>query len=436
MFRARFPVRIVLVLSLWIFALACESTDNTGNTEPQSTVETAESTAAPTPTPVPIISISAEDLYAEREANAQRFDRDYKGTTVRVSGTVCEIDGGDLSLYSDSASRSFEFCLQRVTLQDLSEEELLRPSVGDQFQALYEVGDYILGTMFMKDCVVPDQPESTESAPAEPTSTPVTVETPSSIPEPTATSEPTTSLEPTAAPTVVTPTPSATPAPSPTSTPIHVSISGSGTKAETVSLPEGLYIVDIVVTENEDCSFGSCNATIFSADIEGVDGGSHLLALEFVSEWSGSSTLRIGTGFLDVPSGAQIVSVDATGEWTITFDSVFLQEPSIAAGTEVSISGSGTKAKTVSLPEGLYIVDIVVTENEDCSFGSCSETIFSANIEGVDEGSHLLALEITSEWSGSTTLRIGTGFLDVRPGTQVVSVDAAGDWTITFRPTA
>ena len=36
-----------------IVALGCESTDNTGNTEPQSTVETAESTQPPTPTPAP-----------------------------------------------------------------------------------------------------------------------------------------------------------------------------------------------------------------------------------------------------------------------------------------------------------------------------------------------------------------------------------------------
>ena len=57
MFPARFPVLIVLVLTLWFFALACESTDNSGQTETPSTVaavsEAVETSAAAEPTEPP-----------------------------------------------------------------------------------------------------------------------------------------------------------------------------------------------------------------------------------------------------------------------------------------------------------------------------------------------------------------------------------------------
>ena len=94
--------------------------------------------------------------------------------------------------------------------------------------------------------------------------------------------------------------------------------------------------------------------------------------------------------------------------------------------------GSGASSHVVMLSEGLYTVEAQVTANEDCFFGSCSGTNFIVSFEGIERGIDILANEIASEWSGSTTLRIGTGFLEVPPGTQVVSVDSSGDWTITF----
>ena len=316
MFRARFPALIVLVLSLWIFALACEPT---GNTEPQSTVETAESTGIAPAGP----------------------------TSAPVTGVT---------------------------------------------------------------------PNPAEAQPSAESPTPNAIQQ-----EPTATSETPTTLEPTATAT-----------PSPARTPIHVVISGSGIKAETVSLPEGLYIVDMVVTENEVCIEGTCTEGIFTVEIGGIDEESHLFAFAFLPEWSASLPLRIGTGFLEMPPGTQVVSVEAEGDWTIAFDSVIYEEPPIADGTDVVLSGSGTKAVKVNLPRGSYIVDSVVTDNERCTAGDCSPTNFIVHIEGANEGIDFLANENASEWSGSWTLGIGIGVSDVPPGTQVVSVDASGDWTITF----
>ena len=260
---------------------------------------------------------------------------------------------------------------------------------------------------------------------------------PTSMPEPTVTPEPTPTLELTATPTVVptptaTPVPTATSTPTPTPTPIHVVLSGSGSSVETINLPLGLYIVELEVSENESCLFGSCSGTNFITSVEGIDGGTGSLANEIASEWSGSKTLRIGTGLFEITPGTQVVSVDAEGDWSITFDSAAGAQPAERNGNTVTLTGSGTKSQVVMLPEGLYKATAEVTSNENCFFGSCSGTNFIVGIEGLEEGREGLVNEIASEWSGSTTLRIGTGLFDVPPGTQVVNVDATGEWTITF----
>ena len=59
-------------------------------------------TSKPAPTEVPVLSISAQDLYDAREANATRYDAQYKGKRVRVSGQVVKIDGGDVTLGVDA----------------------------------------------------------------------------------------------------------------------------------------------------------------------------------------------------------------------------------------------------------------------------------------------------------------------------------------------
>ncbi len=260
---------------------------------------------------------------------------------------------------------------------------------------------------------------------------------PTSIPAPTATPEPTASATPVPLPTatlVPTATPTFTPTPTPTSTPvpIRVAIEGSGSNVETVNLVEGLYIVALEVSGNENCLFGSCSGTNFIASIEGVDGGTGSLANEIASEWSGSATLRIGTGLFEVTPGTQVVSVNAEGDWSITFDSAFGVQPAARDENTVFLTGSGTQSQVVMLSEGLYEVAAEVTSNENCFFGSCSGTNFIVNIEGLAQGTGGLVNEIASEWSGSTTVRIGTGLFEIPPGIQVVSVHSAGDWTITF----
>ena len=139
--RDRFQLFLLAVFAS-VFALAVLGCESAGQEDSR-------------PTPSAADRISAEGLYAEREANAERFDQNRGGTLVRVSGIVCGIESGDVRLYSDASSRQIELCLTSVTLQGLSEEELIVPSTGERFEAVCEVGNYILGTMFLEDCRVP-----------------------------------------------------------------------------------------------------------------------------------------------------------------------------------------------------------------------------------------------------------------------------------------
>ena len=90
-------------------------------------------------------SVTAQQLIAEREANATRFDAERKGKWVRVSETVDRIDNGKVYLLGDGF-------LEEVVLEDLSQETQVSLNIGDQFSATCKVGDYIIGSIFMEDC--------------------------------------------------------------------------------------------------------------------------------------------------------------------------------------------------------------------------------------------------------------------------------------------
>ena len=206
MFRARFSVLIVLVLTLSILTLACESTDNAGNTEQPS-----RSTLVSSPTPEPLLAMSVGELHAEREANATRYDQTYKAKKVLVSGVVCRIESETLYLADSDAACAFS--VEDARLEDLPINQLIAPSTGDPFAAICTVGNYILGTIFVKNCVVPDQPESTGS-PAAGTTGPASQPAPQVTPNPTEAPPPAESQTPSA-----TPEPTATQPPAPTPTP-------------------------------------------------------------------------------------------------------------------------------------------------------------------------------------------------------------------------
>ena len=101
----------------------------------------------------------------------------------------------------------------------------------------------------------------------------------------------------------------------------------------------------------------------------------------------------------------------------------------------VTLSGTGSSTKSFSLTSGLWIAELSLTGNEDCSYRSCIDDNFIVWINSVSGGSVLAANEIETSWTGSEVFRVGSSYLaDLEPGRQVMDVDAAGSWTVTIRP--
>lgn len=105
-----------------------------------------EGTPKATPTPPP--KVTAQQLFSERDANATRFDDRYKGKWVHVSGVVNNIDGGTVFLKAGAIFNT-------VALRDLPREVQAAADKGEQFEAVCKVGNLILWTMNLEDCVAP-----------------------------------------------------------------------------------------------------------------------------------------------------------------------------------------------------------------------------------------------------------------------------------------
>ena len=101
------------------------------------------------------------------------------------------------------------------------------------------------------------------------------------------------------------------------------------------------------------------------------------------------------------------------------------------AGNEISLDGSGTATRNITLTDGLWTVAYNVSGNLG-DFGS--GTNFIVKVEAVAGGSELIANEIGGEVSGTTTMRVGSGFLALSAGKAIVSVDAGpqAQWTVTL----
>ena len=180
-------------------------------------------TAAPAPTPGPVASLTADDLWNEREANATRYDATYKGHWVGIYGVIVRIDNSQVYLGANdimAEAREEAAALYRasgigdlddgafdpvyegeVALADLPDSTLLPLNTGDEFSATCLVGDFVITTILLHDCTPTPTPRPTSTPTPRPTATPVPIATP------------TLALTPTD-----TPTPAPTPIPWPTST--------------------------------------------------------------------------------------------------------------------------------------------------------------------------------------------------------------------------
>ena len=193
-------MKLVTILVMLLLITACGGQADVQTSDAPAPTSAPPTAVPPTATPKPIESVTAQELYDAREANATRFDDQYKGKTVRVSGEVVQIEDGDVTLGIDRGYGIDTSGLSGVDLKDLSKEEQISLDKGEQISAVCEVGNYIIGTMMMKKCkldaptddVAVTAPQSKPTAPAEPPATPG----PMATAEPTATPEPKLSLDP------------------------------------------------------------------------------------------------------------------------------------------------------------------------------------------------------------------------------------------------
>ncbi len=103
-------------------------------------------------------------------------------------------------------------------------------------------------------------------------------------------------------------------------------------------------------------------------------------------------------------------------------------------GKPISLTGTGSTTERIDLTEGIWTVSLSVEKNEYCRPSFCSDSTFDVDVDSVaGSKSEGIAFEIRKEWEGTATIRVGNEFRDdLNPGRQIVTVDADGDWEITF----
>ena len=98
-------------------------------------------------------TLTSQSLYDAREQNATRFDDRYKGKRIRIRGQVVRIDNGRVTLGVDSTGFGIDNSgLSGVDLNGLPRDVQIRLNRGQQFTAVCEVGNFIIGTIMMEDC--------------------------------------------------------------------------------------------------------------------------------------------------------------------------------------------------------------------------------------------------------------------------------------------
>ena len=103
----------------------------------------------PTATPAP--DVTAQQLWEERAANASWFDSERKGSWVRVTGTVREIEGGEVRLYAEDPG-FIDVLTKFISLHDLPVEIQASAVKGQNFTAICKVDNKIWNTMNLREC--------------------------------------------------------------------------------------------------------------------------------------------------------------------------------------------------------------------------------------------------------------------------------------------
>ena len=100
---------------------------------------------------------AAVHLIQAREENASRFDLDWKGNRINVTGVVDRVDDGKIYLVAGDF-------LETVALDGLSQEEQAKWNLGDEIEYACDVGDYVFGTILMNDCGIAEHGAAGDSS--------------------------------------------------------------------------------------------------------------------------------------------------------------------------------------------------------------------------------------------------------------------------------
>ncbi len=218
---------------------------------------------------------------------------------------------------------------------------------------------------------------------------------------------------------------------------------GSGCGARRIMLTEGLWTVELSVRNNQDRSFGTTTDGGFEVEVHSTarpEVGPTVLADRTGVSWSGAVPLRVGGDAEDTAPGKQIVCVDASGDWEIIFRAESGRDPGISAdgSGRLALNGHGTATQRITLDSGLWTVIVRVFDNGDPDLdeteGGIPET-FAVKVQSIAGGfASTLIDKLVARWSGVKTVRVTSGaFVELRPGVQIVSVDATGSWELVFQ---
>ena len=155
--RVLTPLRIWLGyagLIVLIIVISAVTSDGEQESSPTQGQASSPSQAVEVKEEERVETITAQALYDARDENATRFDDQYKGKRVRVRGQVVKIDGGRVTLGVDATGFGIdEMGLFGLDLNDLPRDVQVSLNRGQQFTAVCKVGNFVIGTMQMDDCV-------------------------------------------------------------------------------------------------------------------------------------------------------------------------------------------------------------------------------------------------------------------------------------------
>ncbi len=131
---------LLLIILAGVCTAIVSDSDEASGEQVERAVEQEDAEDVPTPIP-----ITAQRLYEEREQNATRFDDEYKGKIVRVSGVIEKVDDGRVTLRVPGS-------FGEVDLKGIPREDQIPLNPGRSVVAVCKVGDFIFITMNLENC--------------------------------------------------------------------------------------------------------------------------------------------------------------------------------------------------------------------------------------------------------------------------------------------